>query len=124
VRAIVALVSGQRMQNVILRFLHSNRLPLRMNVFGNPVDPATGGSGLIIDDGFQPSLSFLCYQPERTLPGPVNITPDGTPICPAGYPTRYYGRDLAKIRLKWRCPMIYGSKKDRVRINCQTPLLQ
>jgi len=66
-------------------------------------------------------LNQRTIHPERTLPGPVNITPDGTPICPAGYPMRYYGRDLVKIRLKWRCPMIYGSKKDRARINCQTP---
>ncbi|MEW6226533.1 MAG: hypothetical protein AB1700_00340 [Bacillota bacterium] len=55
---------------------------------------------------------------KRTLPGPSAVAPDGTPICPSGNRMRYYGRDMHRMRLKWRCPKIYGSRQDKEKITC------
>lgn len=42
--------------------------------------------------------------------GGISISPDGTPICPAGLPMKPNGYDKRQDRQKWRCPCACGTK--------------
>jgi len=48
-----------------------------------------------------------------TYPPPMEITPEGTPICPDKRPMIYWGYCPDRQRLKWRCPLQAGKKAQR-----------
>lgn len=48
-----------------------------------------------------------------TYAPPIALTPNGTPICPAGCPMVYWGHCPDRQRLKWRCPRVAGPQADR-----------
>ncbi|MGB9663277.1 MAG: hypothetical protein ACPL5F_14940, partial [Moorellaceae bacterium] len=56
----------------------------------------------------------------RHMPS-LEVNKFGIPRCPAGYLMVYNGFDKKRSRIKWRCPMIAGSKKLKLKVNCPTP---
>lgn len=49
--------------------------------------------------------------------GPLNVTKDGIPLCPAGHMMAYDGFCRSRHRHKWRCPLA----RKRRRVACATP---
>lgn len=56
----------------------------------------------------------------RHMPS-LEVNKFGIPRCPAGHLMVYNGFDKKRSRIKWRCPMIAGSKRVKREINCPRP---
>ena len=41
----------------------------------------------------------------RSYPGPLELTDEGVPICPANLPMLNWGFNQDRCRIKWRCPL-------------------
>ncbi|MEM3486521.1 MAG: transposase [Candidatus Methanomethyliaceae archaeon] len=52
---------------------------------------------------------------------PFHVTENGVPACPAGCEMVFKGYDKARDRMKWRCPLIAGSKSIKAQVSCDTP---
>ncbi|KYH32217.1 transposase [Neomoorella mulderi] len=56
----------------------------------------------------------------RHMPS-LEVNKFGIPLCPAGHLMVYNGFDKKRSRIKWRCPLVAGSKRLKREINCPGP---
>ncbi len=51
----------------------------------------------------------------------ISLNEQGIPLCPKGFLMQYWGSDAKRGRFKWRCPKITGKKRNRLKVDCDTP---
>lgn len=59
---------------------------------------------LVDSFGMEPFIDLNGRQHSRRYQGPLDLTAEGVPICPAQLPMKNWGYQNDRCRIKWRCP--------------------
>jgi hypothetical protein len=108
------MAQGNRHDSVLAALSIPNLIPAlkEMTVstlIGDSAHDAIPIYRLCVELGINPVIDLNSRnEGSSSLPGPVEITEDGIPVCLQGYPMVNWGFCRDRMRNKWRCPLACG----------------
>lgn len=109
-----AMAQGNRHDSVLAAVSIPNLIPALTGMtvstlIGDSAHDAIALYRLCLELGINPIIDLNSRnEGGSSLPGPIDVTEDGTPLCPLGQSMVNWGYCRDRLRNKWRCPFACG----------------